>query len=292
MIWLLLALGCWQDPPPPSADPLTAEVHALSRDIRRAFERCDREVVSRLDVATASKVAPEVSLSEVEASCLAAGDRYAALAADHLGRSRDLDWLLGQLARLGDDSEYVLRELRSGPSPGLVLAIKHIHEAVAKGEEVADKVLANERVWPSERELPQLDAAAWDREWRNSFRADQTDFGKLPGIYERYAYIQGTQKALVRRRMLAHFGHTAEAHLADHRRLLAHAPDPVATDAASAYLEALDGFVGAYLTAMERYVAGEVTNQALRDELAARLEHTYATWRRAWEVETERLAAP
>ncbi len=222
-----------------------------------------------------------VDLPGLEAACGPLRDLYAAQV-DRVGRSRTLDVLLNDLARVGDDLDFFARSMEG--DGGRELALHHVQEGIARaGQTVAGFPMAR---------VVAYSAGGGRSQWALDLQNDAQDAPNLQGHLDRYAFQQGIDPRYVRRRMLDGFGRMIAAPFAPRRAAVSSMPPTDDTMAALVYLDAYAIWQGTYARVTRAYVAGEITDEAARARVMAEAEEGFQAWKRAWEIEVARVGKP
>jgi hypothetical protein len=277
--WALIACGGAPTPPPtqvPPAGEAAAAVHALADQAFEALARCDRAVASKLDVEAldAITLTPEA----LEAGCAAVGALFDAHNPEGIGQTRSGDWLLSELARVGEDVDYLGRELASAKRKHLRSAVEHLQGSIPSCTRVATQVRGETTIAPMAAGMPRSLGAAESR-WPALVRSGEMDYAKLTDVYDRYADQQGLDPRNLRDRMLQHYGLAATAQA---RELRVFAELDGAPAAWKAYADATEAFVVAYQASVAAYLGGAVRSNADRETRRETVQAAAAAWREAW----------
>lgn len=264
---VLSVVACgWSTPEPaPSPNALLAGAHELAADARGALARCQNEVVARLDQ-------PGLTLEDVGRSCGPVRELFDAQYPAGIGRTRATDQLLGELARVAEDVDYLEREFERGRH--LASAKEHLQRSVRDCDKIAVTVAAREGVSPVAGR-PSAEPGVWERTVSNG----RHDYGGLMGYAQRYAHGQGLDADSVRDRILRHFARAADARLVG---LEAQARMGEMSDAKRRYVETTRELVRVYDKLVEAYATGTVRSQELREALWTEMQGADERWRATW----------
>lgn len=239
-----------------------------------------------LDPVTAEQAATApfpFAVAQIDEGCGEAARLFDDHAPMLLGATRSGDSLLAVLARIGDDVDY-LRRAHGGIGRERRNAWEHVDAALAHGERAALE-LQTDGAWPyGEHGFEKA------QNWARAVQNDRNGLGALRDHLERYAFAQGLDPILVRARMLTAFFEATRADLAARRRgLAAVRVDEDERAWRQRYLDASDRSCAALYEVMRAYVEGQVTSEALRQELIARANAAAAVFQAAWDAETARV---
>ena len=209
-----------------------------------------------------------VSDAQVVAACDGLLSEAGRLTEPGWGTSREMDQLLGALARAADDIAFLHIKL-SEEEPDLISAIEHLDaSSVALGEQVtqhADTVAARPPYSPLPHKAEEILSRA-ERE----LESDERGIGQLADKFDRYAYQQRAHPDYVRGWLLRHFGEIETRRHAQRTAIWATPEGGETTPERArihAYLEQCATVLDAYNAGAAVFLAGAVSEEVAQQHM-------------------------
>jgi len=251
-----------------ASDPAeTQAVEALLATLRPALEACAPATASTADPAAAA------------AACAPAAAAHDSVVASLGGRSRATDTLLGHLARVADDVDY-LRRAQQADATEQANALHHVADAVTAARDAATR-------WPTESHDTYAGsaaiAAARPADWERMVDSDLGAAHDLRPMLDHLCFNQGIKDPRqIRARMLTAVSRPANAEREARAATLPTAPvSPEERAQREAWLSAQQALFRTYDDLVDQFRTGKITTAALKAEQERRMDDALAAFEQA-----------